>query len=228
MLTAKATVRRAARGGVEERGTAVGATRNHRAPPRPPGPASCRVHFGPLLCRPSSFEGRLTPLSHRARPSPRPPVPLLPSFARRAARSFRSRPPSRARPHTLSAPALLRALVATPVPFPPSLARGRSGLRRIGDFWCPLLERHCTRGPTAPPFAASGLFRGFVPQLLKRFRERARGFLRRCGRAWPLAQRCPESPGPVVVQSTSRIRLLATAWAAGPQPSLAPVVSLSR
>lgn len=140
VLTAKATVRRAVRGGVEERGTAVGAARNRRAPPRPLGPASCRVHFGPLRCRPFSFEGRLTPLSHRARPSsrarpsPRPPVPLPPSFARPAALSFLSRPPSRARPPALSAPALLRALVATPVPFPPSLARGRSGLRRIGDF----------------------------------------------------------------------------------------------
>lgn len=135
VLTAKATVRRAARGGVEERGTAVGAARNHRAPPRPPGPARCRVYFGPLPCHPFSFEGRLTPLlyrartSSRARPSPRPPMLLPPSSARPPARFFRSRPPSRAWPPALSAPALLRALVATPTPFPPSLARGRSGVR---------------------------------------------------------------------------------------------------
>ena len=71
VLTAKATVRRAAQGGVEEPGTVVGAARNRRAPPRPPGPARCRVHFGPLRCGPFSFAGRLTPLFYRARPSSR-------------------------------------------------------------------------------------------------------------------------------------------------------------
>ena len=136
VLTAKATVRRAARGGVEERGTAVGAARN--VAPRPahralraavptPGPCSAASFLLRVASRCSRIARALRPAPRcsscppsRARPpalsapallrAPGPPrLPLPPSFARPAARSFRSRPPSRPRRHARPVPAVPRA-----------------------------------------------------------------------------------------------------------------------
>lgn len=118
VLTAKATVRRDAQGGVEEPGTAV--VPPETVAPRPARralPAAVSIS-GPCAAAPFLLRAALRPSS----------------IARPAARSFRSRPPSRAWPPALSTPAVLRALVATPTPFPPSLAWGRSRLWRVGGF----------------------------------------------------------------------------------------------
>lgn len=114
VLTAKATVRRDAQGGVEEPGTAV--VPPETVAPRPARralPAAVSIS-GPCAAAPFLLRAALRPSSIARAPAP--------ARALRPAPRCRSRPPSRAQPPALSARALLRAPGRPLFPLPPSFA----------------------------------------------------------------------------------------------------------